>query len=129
MSRPNQYKYFTPQEVDAHVREVERQLDEQAAQQANQLRDQQIAAWINDPKNKAAIDADPMVRALRAMPQPGQAPAQHTVPAKRSAAPAPAVAPSTGYKSRAQLEKERPWLAPRKPELSSIIDPYVKRIN
>jgi hypothetical protein len=127
MSRP--YRYFTPAEVEAHVREVEQELDKRAAQQANQLHDQQIAAWIADPKNKAVIDADPMVRALRAMPQPAQ-PAQHGAPAQRIVAPAPAVARSTGYKSRAQLEKERPWLAPRKPELQSIIDPYAgRRIN
>lgn len=123
MSRP--YRYFTPAEVEAHVREVEQELDKRAAQQANELHDQQIAAWIADPKNKAVIDADPMVRALRAMPQP----AQDGAAAQRTVAPAPAVAPFTGYKSRAQLEKERPWLAPRKPELESIIDPYVKRIN
>jgi hypothetical protein len=129
MSRPNHYKYFTDAEVVAHVQAVERQLDEQAAQQANAARDAQIAAWINDPKNKAAIDSDPMVRALRAMPQPAQ-PAQHDAAAQRTVVPAAAVAPSTGYKSRAQLERERPWLAPRKPELQSIIDPYAgRRIN
>jgi hypothetical protein len=80
MSRPNQYKYFTDAEITAHVQEVERQLDERAEQQANAARDAQIAAWIADPRNKAVIDSDPMVRALRAMPQPGQ-PTQRNAPA------------------------------------------------
>jgi hypothetical protein len=127
MSRP--YRYFTPADVDAHVREVERELDRRAEQETNAAHDAQIAAWIADPRNKAAIDADPMVRALRAMPQPAQ-PTQHNAPAQRNAAQHAPMVPSSGYKSRAQLEKERPWLAPRKPELQSIIDPYAgRRIN
>jgi hypothetical protein len=116
-------KYFTDSEIRRLVAETEAELDAREAQRAEQQRMQQITAWINDPRNKATIDNDPMVKKLRAMGSPAPAsprtapqPVQHTV------APAP-----TPYKSRQQLEKERPWLAPRKPELESIIDPMAGR--
>jgi hypothetical protein len=116
-------QYFSPQEINRIVAETEAEIDAREAQRAEQQRMQQITAWINDPKNKAAIDNDPMVKKLRAMgspaplsPRTAPQPVQHTV------APAP-----MPYKSRQQLEKERPWLAPRKPELESVIDPYCGR--
>jgi hypothetical protein len=109
-------KYFTDAEIRQLVQETESEIDSREAQRAEHRRIQAITAWINDPKNKSIIDADPMVQKLRAMNQH----AQQT----------PAQAVPTGYKSRQQLEAERPWLAPRKPEVQSIIDPYAgRRIN
>jgi hypothetical protein len=120
-------KYFSPQEIARIVAETEAEIDAREAQRAEQQRMQQITAWINDPRNKAVIDSDPMVKALRALPMRGAtAPAQHGTLAQRTPAPTSTPAP-TGYKSRQQLEKERPWLAPRKPELESIIDPMAGR--
>jgi hypothetical protein len=109
-------KYFTDAEIRQLVQETEAEIDRRQAQQAEHRRMQAITAWINDPRNKSVIDADPMVQKLRAMNQPMQQ------------AQAPAAA--TGYKSRQQLEAERPWLRARKPEVQSIIDPIAgRRIN
>jgi hypothetical protein len=120
-------KYFTPQQIEQIVADTEREIEASEAADFEQQRMRAIIAWINDPRNKATIDADPRVKALRAMPMRGaSATAQHSAPVQRTVGPATTPAP-TGYKSRQQLEKERPWLAPRKPELESIIDPMAGR--
>jgi hypothetical protein len=115
-------KYFTDSEIRRLVAETEAELDARNAAALEQQRMQAITAWINDPKNKATIDNDPMVKKLRAMGSPPASPRTAPQPVQHTVAPAP-----TPYKSRQQLEKERPWLAPRKPELESVIDPYCGR--
>ena len=118
-------KYFSPQEINRIVAETEAEIDAREAQRAEQQRMQAITAWISDPKNKAIIDADPTVQKLRAMNPAPQRPVP--VPARQPAQYTPAPASPARYKSRQQLEAERPWLAPRKPELESIIDPMAGR--
>ena len=121
------YKYFTPEMVDAEVREVERILDEQKQKELEDARLARLRDYMNNPANKQTIENDPLVRAIRSLPErtQGSTPAR-AVPAVQPA-PAPAAPAPSAYKSRAQLERERPWLAPRKPEVESVIDPYAGR--
>jgi hypothetical protein len=117
-------KYFSPQEINRIVAETEAEIDALEAQRAEQQRMHAITAWINDPKNKQVIDNDPTVKKLRAM---GNPPPQRQTPTPQPMRYTPAPVAPTAYKSRQQLERERPWLAPRKPELESVIDPYAGR--
>jgi hypothetical protein len=119
-----QYKHYTPEMVDEIVRSCEDELDRREQAEFEERRLAELQAYIDAHPQEVANS--PLVKALNAIPQrtQGTTPAtmQRTFPA-----PAPV---SSGYKSRAQLERERPWLAPRKPELQSIIDPYAgRRIN
>jgi hypothetical protein len=122
-------KYFSDAEIKQLVKESEDEIDRREAQREADQRLAMQLAWINDSANKARIDADPLVQYLRANdPQrtqpnvPSQTPrlTPHTAPTTPSGLP-------IGYKDRATLEREKPWLAPRKTELQSVIDPYAGR--
>jgi hypothetical protein len=121
-------QYFTKPEIERIVAETEAELIAREAKAEAEARLARMQAWIADPANKDVVDSHPMVQAIRRAPaRPGgwyndaPQPSQRTAPVP-TAAPAP-----TGYKSREQLEREKPWLAPRKTELQSVIDPYAGR--
>jgi hypothetical protein len=122
-------KYFTDAEIKRLVKESEDEIDRREAQRQSDARLAMQLAWINDPANKARIDSDPIVQYLRANdPKRSQpnVPSQTPRLTPHTAHTTPSGLPP-GYKSRAQLERERPWLAPRKTELQSIIDPMAGR--
>jgi hypothetical protein len=116
-------RYYNESELQRIVDETEAALD----QQAHERRLEAQIAWLNDIANAHIVNNDPMVRAIRATdPQRNQP----NVPSTTPRIGAPRTAPSglpPGYKDRATLEREKPWLAPRKTELQSIIDPMAGR--
>ena len=113
-------RYYNESELQRIVADTEAELD----RRANQQRIDAMIAWVNDPANKHIVDNNPMVQKLRAMSNP--VPAQTQPPAQRIApVPASPSALPSGYKSRQQLEAERPWLRPAKPS-TKIIDPYAR---
>jgi hypothetical protein len=119
-------KYFSPQEINRIVAETEAEIDQREAQRIERINEERFAAYVNDPRNAEEVNNHPVVKALRQLPAtPGWGLTAPQRP-QRTIAPTSTPAP-TGYKSRQQLEKERPWLAPRKPELESIIDPMAGR--
>lgn len=118
-------KLWTPQQLDQIAREVEDEISRRDYETRFNEGMERLKAYM--AAHPEEVTNDPMVKALRAIPMRGvTAPAQHSAPAQRTVAPIGAPA-TTGYKSRQQLERERPWLAPRKPELESVIDPYCGR--
>jgi hypothetical protein len=121
-------RYYSPQELQTILSEAEDELDRRQNESRFNEGIARLEAYMAAHPEEVAND--PMVKALRAMPtRGGAAPAQYTAPVQRTVAPTGTPAPTT-YKSRQELEKERPWLAPRKVELQSVIDPYAgRRIN
>jgi hypothetical protein len=112
-----QYKHYTPEMVDEIVRSCEEELDRREQVAFEERRLAELQGYIDAHPQEVANS--PLVKALNAIPQrPGTTPAN----AQRTAtAPAPL---SSGYKSRAQLEREKPWLRDPKTQLDSIVDPY-----
>jgi hypothetical protein len=111
-------RYYSQSDLQQIVSDTEAELDrrEQAAFEERRLAE--LQAYINAHPDEVANS--PLVKALNAIPQRTQG----TIPATvQRTAPAPAPV-SSGYKSRAQLEREKPWLRDPKTQLDSIIDPY-----
>jgi hypothetical protein len=119
-------RYFSPQQINQIVTETEAELDRRAIQAEADTRLARIQAWIADPRNKEMIDNNEVVKKLRAMPQCSQPNVPSTTPRLGAPHTTPSGLPP-GCKDRATLERERPWLAPRKTELESVIDPYAGR--
>lgn len=118
-------KLWTPQQLDQIAREVEEDIARLEYETRFNEGMARLQAYMAAHPDEVAND--PMVKALRAIPmRAASAPVQFSAPAQRAVAPTGTPA-STAYKSRQQLERERPWLAPRKPELESVIDPYAGR--
>jgi hypothetical protein len=116
-------RYYSPEELQKLVSETEDQLDRMQHEARLNEGIARLEAYMAAHPDEVAND--PLVKSLRALPAaPGitPAPAVQPAPAPTPVAPAP-----SGYKSRAQLEREKPWLAPRKPEVESVIDPYAGR--
>jgi hypothetical protein len=119
-----QYKHLTPELVAQVAADVDRELEE-----ANRL--DNVRAWAKDPRNAAQL-AHIQAEFARIDAAQGAKLAPRPTASQRTPQPAPVQRTASsglpsGYKSRAQLEAERPWLAPRKPELESVICPYAGR--
>ena len=114
------YKYHTPAEYDQIIRETEAEMDRRLEKQAEADGLAKVAAWAADPANsqqlaKIRAEFDKVAPQRPTQPQAPQRP------------PAPAAPPTPGYKSRAQLEAEKPWLRDPKPgSFTRIIDPLVR---
>jgi hypothetical protein len=114
-------KLWTPQQLEQIARECEVEIDRRESEARLNEGIARLEAYMAAHPDEVAND--PLVKRLRALPaRPGVAPAPAVRPAPALASPAP-----SGYKSRAELEREKPWLAPRKPEVESVIDPYAGR--
>jgi hypothetical protein len=114
----SQYKHYTPEMVDEIVRSCEEELDRREQSAFEERRLAELQRYIDLHPDEVANS--PLVKALNAIPQRTQG---TTPTAVQRTAPAPAPV-STGYKSRAQLEREKPWLRDPKTQLDSIVDPY-----
>jgi hypothetical protein len=120
------YKYHTPAECDQIIRETEAEMDRRLEKQAEADRLAKVATWVADPANSAQLaefraEMQRAEDAHRAKygPQPPQQPQRPATPPQTPSAPA--------YKTRAQLEQEKPWLRDPKPgSYSRIIDPLVR---
>jgi hypothetical protein len=111
-----QYKHLTPEMVARVAEDVDFEIEMQ-----NRL--DKVRSWAANPSNAAQLhQIQAALDRVAPQRQPQQRTATSAVAGVQRSNPAP-----TGYKSRAQLEREKPWLAPRKPELESIIDPYAGR--
>jgi hypothetical protein len=120
-------RYYSPEELQTLVSQTEDQLDRMQHEARLNEGIARLEAYMAAHPDEVAND--PLVKSLRALPaRPGvaSAPAVQPVPAPAAPAPAQTTAP-TRYKTRADLEREKPWLAPRKPEVESVIDPYAGR--
>jgi len=107
-------RYFSEQELARVLADTDLELDRRATEE----RVARIQTWITDPRNKAVIDANPTVQALRRL---GPVPATPAPAAPVLTPPAAPHRPPT----RAELEAQRPWLRPAKPNVK-IIDPDVR---
>src|SRR5438105_4997957 len=112
----HQYKHLTPEVIEATCRDVDQMLEEQQRKDLEEVRLARIRDYMANPANAAAIAQDPLIRAIRALPSRGGATTQPAPTAypqpQRTANPAPKRPPT-----RQELERQKPWLAPRKPEL------------
>ena len=113
------YKYHTPAEYDAIIRETEREMDRRAQQQFEADRLEKVKEWMSNPANAKTL-AEVRAEFNRIAGAPAQtSPAAQTAPVSAPAAPQ---RPPT----RAELEAARPWLRPAKPS-TKLTDPYVGR--
>jgi hypothetical protein len=96
-------KYFSESDLQRFVSDSEQEIDLREVQRAEAHRMQAITDFIANPANKHILDADPMVQKIRAHGTPAQ-PLRSAAPQHLQTSSAPA------YKSRAQLEQEKPWL-------------------
>lgn len=117
-----QYKHLTPEFIEATALDVDRMLEEQRQQEFEEARLARIRDYMANPANAAAIAQDPMVKAIRALPERSQTSTPAGAPVQRTA---PTTVAPSGYKSRQQLEAERPWLRSQKPS-TKLIDPYAR---
>ena len=114
-------RYYNEQELQQIVSETESQIERMHDEARLNEGLARLEQYMREHSDE--VSRDPMVQALRRIQPQGAAPALVAQPT----APAPVAPAPSGYKSRAQLERERPWLAPRKPEVESVIDPYAGR--
>jgi hypothetical protein len=109
-------KYLTDSEIRQMVSESDAEIDRRAQKRFDAERLIKIQAYID--AHPEEIANDPMVKALRALPMRGASPVT------------PSALPVGRPPTRAELERAKPWLRPRKPEVQSVIDPYAgPRIN
>lgn len=114
----SKYRHFTQEQIEQIVADTEREIDELAQKEFETSRLAQLQAYVDAHPQEVANH--PLVRALRSIPSAApaaSAPAvQRTIPA-----PAPPQRPPT----RAELERQKPWLRPAKPS-TKLIDPHVR---
>jgi len=115
-----QPRYYSPEQLERIVRETEQELDRRATQRADADRLEKVRQWAADPSNAQQLAS---IRAEFDKVAPKR-PTQPHAPVHPQASSAPN---APGYKTRAQLEAERPWLrGPQPGAFSRIVDPLVK---